>query len=298
MKKLLAVLCTLAMLISMFGMTAMAEGEDLVITSVAGAKEGAVYKMMTITNNSDKELNLYDYTIGYAGKTDGSRIKELTEFAGGTDWVESTVLDKTKVPVNPAEAKIPAGETVVIWVYGNDSYGDGTAPKTVADFKAAWGLSAETVVICFDESTTGSDTNFKLNNKSTWTLMDLSVADKVLNDAAIENMNDGVDDESGKFDPKGGVGAMPETISFMITTVTYEDGKIYATVASEMAKGYIADSATTIELSAFTLVKTAGAPAPGPGIDDTADINTAPLYAVLVLGLAVVAFASKKRFAK
>jgi len=65
-----------------------------------------------------------------------------------------------------------------------------------------------------------------------------------------------------------------------------------------MAKGYIADSATTIELSAFTLVKTAGAPAPGPGIDDTADINTAPLYAVLVLGLAVVAFASRKRFAK
>ena len=36
----------------------------------------------------------------------------------------------------------------------------------------------------------------------------------------------------------------------------------------------------------------------GPGIDDTADINTMPLYAVLVLGVAVVAFASKKRFAK
>lgn len=35
-----------------------------------------------------------------------------------------------------------------------------------------------------------------------------------------------------------------------------------------------------------------------PSIDDTADINTAPLFAVLVLGLAVVAFASKKRFAR
>lgn len=35
-----------------------------------------------------------------------------------------------------------------------------------------------------------------------------------------------------------------------------------------------------------------------PSIDDTADINTAPLYAVLVLGVAVVAFASKKRFAR
>lgn len=35
-----------------------------------------------------------------------------------------------------------------------------------------------------------------------------------------------------------------------------------------------------------------------PSIDDTSDINAAPLYAVLVLGLAVVAFASKKRFAR
>ncbi len=33
-------------------------------------------------------------------------------------------------------------------------------------------------------------------------------------------------------------------------------------------------------------------------IDDTADINTAPLYAVLVLGVVVVAIASKKRFAR
>jgi len=40
------------------------------------------------------------------------------------------------------------------------------------------------------------------------------------------------------------------------------------------------------------------APNPGPSIDDTADINTLPLYAVLAMGVAVVTFASKKRFAK
>lgn len=52
-----------------------------------------------------------------------------------------------------------------------------------------------------------------------------------------------------------------------------------------------------LELMFFEKTTVSGTPVPGPGIDDTADINVAPLYAVLVLGVAVVAFASKKRFA-
>jgi len=52
-----------------------------------------------------------------------------------------------------------------------------------------------------------------------------------------------------------------------------------------------------LDLMLFEKTTVSGTPVPGPGIDDTADINAAPLYAVLVLGIAVVAFASKKRFA-
>ncbi|MBQ4563129.1 MAG: hypothetical protein IJA58_01465 [Lachnospiraceae bacterium] len=48
----------------------------------------------------------------------------------------------------------------------------------------------------------------------------------------------------------------------------------------------------------FKSVKLVTADYVEPEIDDTADINVAPLYAVLVLGVAVVAFASKKRFAR
>ncbi len=314
MKKILATLCVVAMLVTMFSFTAMAEGEDLVITGFCPVtSESNAYKFMTIKNNSSETLNLYNYVIGYAGKSDGSRIKEITCLKGGTDWVESTVLDVTKVPVNPDEANIPSGQTVVVWLYGNNSYGDGTAAKTVADFKAYWGLADNAMVICFDESTPGEDTNFKLGDKGTAIIMDLSVEDRFLSDATVADMNDGVDDADSAVNPGGdgtnfAVGTMNETVSFMFFEFKPEEKVIYAPIYKDL-KGYKikgSDIATTTlaEVTA-NLVELPAAPStpstpttPSEPIDPTGDINTAPLFAVLVLGIAVVAFASKKRFAR
>lgn len=297
MKKLLAVLCTLAMLISVFSMSALAEGEDLVFTGYCAVTDDDAYAFVSIKNNTDAAVNLYNYSIGYAGKDDASRIKEIVDIKAGTDWVKSGMEG---VPANPDKAELGAGQTALIWWYQAGSIG-----KTVADFRAYWGLDENTMVICLDGNTSNADMkatfNLNENSKGTYMILDLNgettlTAEDIATLRAVDTL---------KVDPEGGVGAMKETVSYMIilqVDLTGANNAIY-TVPYNAATGdcgYLVDTKTTTTLAEILAENTTVAPEPAPGgdIDDTSDFNTAPLYAVLVLGIAVVAIASKKRFAK
>ena len=79
-----------------------------------------MFEFLSIKNTTDKAIDLYDgYAIGYNGSAvTGAKFRhqvtESTLLAKGTDWVDGSEMDKTKVPVNPDTALLQPGKTAFI----------------------------------------------------------------------------------------------------------------------------------------------------------------------------------------
>ncbi len=212
MTKILAGFLAVLMLLSVVAILASAEGEtpvvykpELLFTKVcpdtssaqnnvgAGANYGQdtanknwdVYEMYEIYNNSDHDVNLYEYGIAYQGdKATKSyfqgMINEFTPFAGGLAWITDASKakvadynDKYVVPENPATAVIKPGECVVLWSMYSETYKAGV---TMANFREFWGIAPETLVLHFDGN--GDDNlNFNIKNSNTGTYIIVKATD-------------------------------------------------------------------------------------------------------------------------
>jgi len=237
MKKLLAVLCTLAMLISMFGMTAMADGEVTYtqVTSVEDLKAGGEF--VVVAKYVNGETTTY-FTIDC--------------FTEHTTKIESLI-------VNVENGVLTYDGEMPLWTVAacedGISLSDNKGGEGTGDGYVGWDGNE-------NKKNTSVETNpykwdITANDDGTFTLTTNS-GDRYF----------GFRDNSKPDEVVHRWGVFP---------------------TADLNEKHV------VKLMFFAA---SAAPAPGPGIDDTADINTAPLYAVLVLGLAVVAFASKKRFAK
>lgn len=235
MKKLLAVLCTLAMLVCMFSMTAAAEEVTYVqVTDLAEVKEGGDYVLVACYGGEYHMLDAYADTT--CAKIDSS--KALGKTATVTDGV--LTVEGGDVPV----WKVAAAED------GISIYREGEGYLTY-----------------------GVDTSFTVPSETVYKW-------------DIAEVGDG---------------------TFYITTNGGQNYLGFRDNSPNLRFGpwksaKLGDAKFVLNLMLFKAT-TAGsgatpAPNPGPSIDDTADINTLPLYAVLAMGVAVVIFASKKKFAK
>ncbi len=208
MTKILAGFLAVLMLLSVVAILASAEGEtpvvykpELLFTKVcpdtssaqnnAGAnanygqdtanKNWDVYEMYEIYNNSERDINLYEYGLAYQGTdstaTNGkfqTTITEYTPIAGGAAWITDASKAKVAgynasyvVPENPATAVIKPGECVVLWSMYSETYKAGV---TMANFREFWGIDPETLVLHFDGN--GDDAqNFNVKNSKTGTYM-------------------------------------------------------------------------------------------------------------------------------
>lgn len=338
MKKLFATLCVVAMLATMFSFTTLAsgaEGGDLVVSGVcvAGGVEAdmdmttsgskGAYDFIALTNASENDINLYDgYAIGYAGATTDKlfylkRVKEITYITAGTDWVEYSGI--TNAPANPETAVVASGATVLLWGYNDVS---DAADATFADFRNYWGLADDVLVVAFDASEEGNGTNnFHIKQKSTaeYVLINLRAENKTLSDDVIAAM--GSEDKTGNddsytfddrvevvcylvvdFDDKAADGG---TVGALKAVQADCANKIYTVSSlSGSTKGYEAvPTYTSISQMGLAADENGGSDNTGndntgSAIDPAGDVNIAPLYAVLVLGIAVVAIASRKRIAR
>jgi len=238
MKKLLAVLCTLAMLVCMFSMTAAAEGEVsyVQVTDLAEVKAGGDYVIVAYYAGGDEYHALDAFTVDSA-KIDSS--KALGKTLSVTDGV--LTVEGGEMPV----WKTAAAED------GISLYKEGSG-------YLAWGY----------------DTSFSVPSETVFK-WDITVA------------------EEGKFYISTNDAA--NYLGFRDNSPNLRFGP--------WKNAKLSDAKFSFGLMLFKATVNSGStpaptPTPGPSIDDTADINTLPLYAVLAMGVAVVTFASKKRFAK
>ena len=113
-----------------------------------------VYEFISVYNNSDRELNVYDYMIGYQGASPAKSpdffersIQCYTPLYPGADWADApfaaydSYWKKSSVvrPVNLARenGKIKPGETFVIWVYTAASH---RINCTLEQFRSFWSI--------------------------------------------------------------------------------------------------------------------------------------------------------------
>jgi len=154
------------------------------------------FEMLIIKNTSKEDIDLYDgYTLAYNGSNSTTaanfrhQVTETTFF--GKDWMDGSVMDVSKLPVNPDKAVIAPDEVAVIWMYSVDSY---NAEATMANFREFWKIPDDVLVFCADcnssngEGKTGANGNFNAKNSDTGTYMicnfkgttnDLFPADKI-----------------------------------------------------------------------------------------------------------------------
>ena len=164
MKKLLSVILSVCLLLSLFPvvLTAFAEGEtdgepeettarmpDWVITEISPDQTGEgtdvystshdVGEFIEICNTSGRTLNLYDYCVVYNGNDRTSDkfervIVESTPIKPGdytdgstfifTDKADYGVCDLSNKPVNPETCEVAPGEVVVLWMMYSEVYFD------------------------------------------------------------------------------------------------------------------------------------------------------------------------------
>lgn len=142
-----------------------------------------VYEFISVYNNSDRELNVYDYMIGYQGASPAKSpdffersIQCYTPLYPGADWADApfaaydSYWKKSSVvrPVNLARenGKIKPGETFVIWVYTAASH---RINCTLEQFRSFWCIPDGTKVFILDGNDVDGANNFKLKNDGTGT---------------------------------------------------------------------------------------------------------------------------------
>lgn len=343
MKKTLSIILLLTMLACAFAVnTAAADGDllpSLLITGISAnqsanssadgtpvgktvpgvwdnttANSGSdMFEFLSIKNTTDKAIDLYDgYAIGYNGSAvTGAKFRhqvtETTLLAKGTDWVDGSEMDKTKVPVNPDTALLQPGKTAFIWFYSGDTY-NANGINNIQQFRDFWDLADEVIVITIDANT-GAGGNFNIKNSATGTYMicnfkgssiDAFAADKVLAPNA-DQVNYTVD---------AGIDTLAEVICYITVNFdTYDNAKkvknannvIYIPVQNAAsAKWYEATDDTVVCQVADELRKKAETTAPetsapetpkNPGTGDAASI----FVAVAVIALAGVTVVAKKK---
>lgn len=142
-----------------------------------------VYEFISVYNNSDRELNVYDYMIGYQGASPTKSpdffersIQCYTPVYPGADWIDApySAYDtywknaSAERPVNPARADgtVNPGETFVIWVYSAASH---RINCTVEQFRRFWSIPDGVKVFIIDGNDVDGPNNFKLKNSATGT---------------------------------------------------------------------------------------------------------------------------------
>lgn len=219
-KKIISTILSILMLLSAvpFTVTATGTGTDeypeLLITQIGvdqyGSKDNAknlnpkynenagnnpnsdVFEFITMYNNSDRELNVYDYMIGYQGASPVKSpdffersIQCYTPFLPGADWSDAaytaydTYWKKSDVarPVNPAreDGKIKPGESFVVWVYSSASH---RINCTLEQFRSFWSVPDGVKVFLLDGNDVDGPNNFKLKNNATGTYLIMHQSDR------------------------------------------------------------------------------------------------------------------------
>ena len=171
-----------------------AERPDLLITKISPDQYSRVstninaeytagadpFEFIEVYNNSDKELNVFDYMVGYQGSGASNvstyferLIQEYTAIFPGSDWTDSpyTYHDgywtgKTR-PSNPeyADGVVKPGEIFILWFYSSDSH---KVHAQLADFRSFWSVPDSTKVFLVDADSTRNK-NFNIQNSDTGT---------------------------------------------------------------------------------------------------------------------------------
>ncbi len=140
------------------------------------------FEFIEIVNNSDKEVNVFDYMLAYQGAKSTNAeyfeqsIQEYTPFYPGEDWTDGPFnsyetywkRSEVKKPVNPEYegGKVKAGEVFVAWIYNVDSH---TLNATVDEFRTFWGIDPSVKVFILDGGDKINEMNFSLKNQTTGT---------------------------------------------------------------------------------------------------------------------------------
>ncbi len=212
-KKIISAVLSMLMLLGTVPYTVTAAGSgteeypELLITQIGvdqyGAKDNAaninpkynedagnnpnsdVFEFISVYNNSDRELNVYDYMIGYQGASPAKSpdffersIQCYTPLLPGADWIDAayTAYDTywkksdVKRPVNPArvDGAVKPGETFVVWVYSAASH---RINCTVEQFRRFWSIPDGVKVFILDGNDVDGPNNFKLKNNATGTYL-------------------------------------------------------------------------------------------------------------------------------
>lgn len=212
-KKIISTVLSILMLLSAVPFTVTATGSgtgeypELLITQIGvdqyGSKDNAkninpkynenagnnpnsdVFEFISLYNNSDRELNVYDYMIGYQGASPAKSpdffersIQCYTPLLPGADWSDAayTAYDTywkksdVKRPVNPAreDGKIKPGESFVVWVYSSASH---RINCTFEQFRSFWSIPDGVKVFIVDGNDVDGSNNFKLKNNATGTYL-------------------------------------------------------------------------------------------------------------------------------
>lgn len=268
-----------------------------------------MFEFVSIKNTTDKAIDLYDgYAIGYNGsKVTGAKFRkhvtETTLLAKGTDWVDGSDMDKTKVPVNADTAVLEPGKTAFIWFYSGDTY-DAGGLNSIQQFRDFWNLADDIIVITIDANT-GAGGNFNIKNKETGTYMICNFKNSAISEFAVDKvlapnaaqLNYAVD---------GGIDTLAEVICYITVNFDkYDNAKqvknannvIYIPVQnSASAKWYEATDDTVVCQVAEELRKKAETTTPTTP-DKPVETGDAAsiLVAVALISLAGVAVATRKK---
>ncbi len=214
MKKALAIIMTVCVLVSVSMFSSSASGDaiqptaptnspDWVITEIMPDQGACVVagcttandamEFLELYNNSATPLNLYDYCMTYNGNARTTtdlferEIVEITPFKPG-DYTDGTTAPATYVnkPSNPATCMVDPGEIVVVWFVTTDSSNaryDGGNGLSVAHFREQWSIPENVKVICIDGNSADAEKNFNAKNSATGTY-GIALYSEALNTAA------------------------------------------------------------------------------------------------------------------
>lgn len=268
-----------------------------------------MFEFLSIKNTTDKAIDLYDgYAIGYNGSAvTGAKFRhqvtESTLLAKGTDWVDGSGMDKSKVPANADTAVLEPGKTAFIWFYSGDTY-KANGINSIQQFRDFWNLADDIIVIAIDANT-GADGNFNIKNSATGTYMICNfknsaisafAADKVLAPNAAQV----------NYTADGGIDTLAEVICYITVNFdTYDNAKtvknannvIYVPVKNAAsAKWYEATDDTVVCQVDEELRKKAETTTPTPPQKpvETGDAASI-LVAVALISLAGVTVVAKKK---
>ncbi|MBO4792058.1 MAG: hypothetical protein J5592_07195 [Clostridia bacterium] len=138
------------------------------------------FEFIEVYNNSGKEINIYDYMVGYQGANAAAvstyferLVQEYTAIFPGDDWIDapwgqydSYWTDRT-MPVNPGyeEGVLKAGEICLLWFYNFDSHAN---HARIDEFRSFWKVPENAKVFLVDADS-NLDKNFNIKNSATGT---------------------------------------------------------------------------------------------------------------------------------